>query len=109
MRARSFLPATRIFALVLGCFLVVSFTHACGGKVVAEPGTAGSGGQGGAGGGPTDACDVFGPANPDGPCKTEGASCAYGDTSCFQTWTCHAGQWSEGTGCFNSTAIAGGG
>lgn len=110
MRFPSLFSSQRWAVLLLGCAFVISFTHACGGKVVVDtgalPGTGGTGGLGGAGGGFSDACELFGPVTPDG-CKTNGASCFYADTSCAQSWTCLSGIWSQGTGCFNqSTAVA---
>lgn len=119
MRIHAFFASHRWVVLLLGCALVIGSAQACGGKVVvdvgASPGSGGHGGHGGqgghgghggAGGGPSDACKSVGPASP--TCKTEGARCAYGDTGCFLTWTCMSGMWSEGTGCYSSSAVGGG-
>jgi hypothetical protein len=94
-------PVSRRTLTLAAAVLSLAFAYACGGKVVYEGGSGngGSGGNGGAGGGPSDACGVFGPENPNVPCKTDGAQCFYADTGCAQTWTCMGGTWSEQQVC----------
>lgn len=108
MRNPSSFRKIRWSFLIAGGSLLLAFAHACGGKVAVDLGTPAAGGGGsGAGGGPSDACGFAGPANPNGPCKTDGAQCYYADTSCQQTWTCQSGTWGEAQMCFGQTTGGG--
>ncbi len=107
------------FSLFAGWLLALAVS--CGGVVTTEPTTASTGGAGnaagagnkgsvggggnkggagnvggygggGGGAGPNDDCN--GGSQMDGmPCKTEGATCAFGGTSAYIEYTCTNGHW----------------